>query len=100
MALEMLSEGFFTRIEDRGRFLLEGVALAARIHEIVVVAQAFRVGHPRPEMIDAEHLVPVSTPSLPPEAVDTTKRKLVAQPWFVRLLLVVAARAAIERAGI
>jgi hypothetical protein len=39
----MLSEGFFTRIEDRGCFLLEGVALAARIYEIVVVTQAFRV---------------------------------------------------------
>src|SRR5215510_9128278 len=42
-------------------------------------------------MIDAKHLVPVRTPSLPPEAVDTAKIKLVAQPRFVRLIRTVAA---------
>ena len=50
------------------------------------------MGELRPERIDAQHLFPVSTLSLPPEAVYTTKIKLVAQPRFVRLIRAVATR--------
>jgi hypothetical protein len=62
----MRPESFRGRIENRWRILLQGVALEAGVHQIVVVTETFRMGRLWQHMIDAKQMVTVGTPAFTP----------------------------------
>lgn len=72
---------------------LYGVAAAAAINQIVVIADTLGCFRPRLQMFDAEGIFAHRMPPLAPQTVNAAKLVFIPQPWLIRLVVQIPQRA-------
>jgi hypothetical protein len=90
--LKMLAVCLLAGVQDAPGIGFQGIATATGIREIVVMTNALGGRRTRLQVLHAEGIFANGKPTLPPQAVDAAKMKLVAQSRFVRLIVRVSER--------